>query len=1115
MTTNTPFDLPLQTYRQASLDYWIQHPFYAPDTVTLGIDIGIEGIGIAVRKGTELLYCKTFLVDLPEAQALAQRRAFRAARHARKNRRTRMRRLQRLFEKHGLPWVDDNIMSRSDPFKLRYRAITGKLASREELSICIRSCVLRRGYDYFAMDDDTSGEYPWGAEPNLKEATKWLQSAFVDTEMRNYLLQLTDSLEENEKKQEAWKTLVEERHRKAANEGISSMLAAYAAKKLNERKARGFNYPRAHVRDHLETIITRHSHLIDDANGFTAALFCPNDTPNNKKKAIFLYNRKTPDEAKQIFERKVKNCPYCHWLGLPPAKCCTAGETAYRHWALVDFLSVRKFELTINKIPLGKVKLPEQASASLFAAIESGITKWSEAKKAFEAALKAENYTLPKKSDWNNEQFEQLRNIVAPTMIARKGRASMSAAAAQQMYEAATQGGTCFAPDSMEQWKQESGWYNYRKSMPAESGSYPQVEALLGYRKARTIPGANGEQPHIKVELVTQGVLQRIFRDLKESHQIEKLVPDYCVIETIKDAATNKDDAAKKEKEQKANRERRIKHAEAYNRTNASNADFMRMRLFEEQGGSPDKPAICPFTGEELKPSDLFSGELELAHIYPDARGGLYMVENMVLTTRRTNAAMGNRTPVEAAAAHLPGWQSWEATLKTIRNFGWNDKKRKHFTDDSSQFPDFNNITRTAQLARELRVSLAVWLGINGNDEQIRQRIGNPCGVYTAAARRSWLWPEYKKDRSNNLHHRLDAAVMSCLPPEGLNDIRYKGIFETEKTHKGDRRLMCIQGLPLPDFYKMWHDTSVCPIEKKESRSKHKSLGDSTFWGADKEGMTHQRTPLTPDIKPAELRNTLQNMGIPAKDIPSDAEISHWLTSCQAATKADSATPHQPLKLHNGTPVRNIWKFGSKGNLDKSPIGWNGIITASGKFDQLRSLVASNDRLELWLGWNAKKKCWAYYKRIIPTKAVLEGFKRMGLPWRGTKNAPQYLLDILQKNKARDLHEMICGILPPHAVKVATFRKGDTFILNFERNDKYIEKLRKTDKNFDILNHPTPLSLWGRISAIGSAPYLEFRALTHKDRKTKMLKQANDYASLRGLKPADLEATNRNLTPPV
>lgn len=1106
--TTTP-EPALQAYRTAALNYWNQHKFYAPGTVVLGIDIGIEGIGIAVRKGTELLYCKTLLVDLPEAQALATRRAFRASRHARKNRRTRMRRLKALFAQHGLPWVDDDIMSRSDPFKLRHRAITSKLASREALSICIRSCVLRRGYDYFAMDDDATGEYPWGTEPDLKEATKWLQSAFVDAEMRNYLLQLTDSLEENEKKQEDWKKLVEERHNKAANEGIDSMLAAYAAKKLNERKARGFNYPRAHVRSHLETIISRHRDLIDDADGFTSVLFCP---PTNKKKAIFLYNRKTPDEAKKVFERKVKNCPYCHWLGLPTDKCCTAGEPAYRRWALADFLSVRKFELTINKIPMGKAKLPEQASAALFAAIESGITKWSEAKKAFEAALKAEKYALPKKSEWNNEQFEQLKNIVTPTVIARKGRASMSAAAAQKMYEAATRSGTSFAPDTMEQWKQESGLYDYRKSMPAESGSYPQVEALLGYRKVQNTPGTDGGAPRIIEKLVTQGILQRIFHDLKYKGKIETDLPDYCVIETIKNAAANQDAAKRIEKEQKDNRARRERLAEAYGRENASNADFMRMRLFAEQGGTPDKSATCPFTGEELKPSDLFSGELELAHIYPDARGGLYMVENLVLTTRKTNAAMSNRTPAEAAAASLPGWLSWDAMLAGLKKFNWSDKKKELFAHQSSEFPDFNNMTRTAQLARELRHSLIIWLGINGDEEQIRQRIGNPCGVYTAAARRSWLWPEYKKDRSNNLHHRLDAAIMSCLPPEGLNDIQYKGIFETEKTSKGDRRLMCLQGLPLPDFHKMWHDGSVCPIEKKESRSKYKSLGDSTFWGVDKKGMTHQRTPLNSDIKPAELRKTLENMGIPAKDIPSDSEITHWLTNCQAATKTDAATPPQPLKLRNGTPVRNIWKFGSKGNVDKSPLGWNGLITEDGTFDQLRSLNSSNDRLELWLGWNAKKKCWAYYKRIIPTKAALDGLKRMGLPWRGTKGAPQYLLDLLQKNKARDLHEMICGILPPHSVKVATFRRGDVFNLLYERDDKYIEKLQKKG-SFDILDHPKTIQTWGRVTAVKSDKILETKALTHKDRKAKKLAAPTDLANFSSLLDADKEAEKRNLAP--
>ena len=307
-------------------------------------------------------------------------------------------------------------------------------------------------------------------------------------------------------------------------------------------------------------------------------------------------------------------------------------------------------------------------------------------------------------------------------------------------------------------------------------------------------------------------------------------------------------------------------------------------------------------------------------------------------------------------------------------------------------------------------------------------------------------------------------------------------------------------------------------LEKINSRSKCKSLGDSTFWGVDEEGLTHQRTPLSPDkIKSAsELFHILKDMGIPSKDIPSEKKLDAWLTDCQAATKADkNATPPQ-LKLNNGTPVKSIWKFGSKGNLDNSPLGWNGIITPTNKFDQLRSLSASNDRLELWLGWNAKKNRWEYYKKLIPTASALAGLKRMGLPWRGTKNAPKYLLDILKKNKATDLHSMICGTLPPHAVKVGQFRKGDVFLLDFELNPKFLEKLQKEKGSVDMINHPKTIRTWGAISAILSEKKLEFKALIHKDRKIKKFSETKALMSLLGKSEhAEILAQQLNLTPPV
>lgn len=1101
---------------QSSLEFWNNDPFYAPETVVLGLDIGIEGIGITVRRGKEWLYSKTLLVDLPEAEALAERRAFRASRHARKNRKTRMRRLKELFVKHALPWVDDDIMSRSDPFKLRYRAITGTLASKEALSICIRSCVLRRGYDYFAMNDDESeviGEMPWGTENSLSEAKKWLSSNYVDAPLRDLLLSLTPLLTHNKKelKEEQikeWQDGVEQRFLTAEKEGIPATLHAYVKNNLSERKARGRNYPRNHVEEHLRCIIQRHQHLIDSPEEFISALFHPNLTWHDKQVSIFHYNRKTPAEAKRHFAKKVKECPYCTWLGIPAERCGVKGDINIRKWKLIDFVSCRTFECqSLSKIPLGRTTLPAEAVQSLMSAIAENTKTWNEAKKPLEATLKKKGLKLST-GEWNKTQLEQLKDIVTPSTGTRQGRANMSVSAAKLMVAKATNNDSCFEPLALETWKKDSNLYTHRAEIDANGGIYPQVQTLLG-----TLRKKKDEQP---VSFATEGFLHRLFRELARKHGINP-IPDYCVIECVKNAATTKKRKDEITKEIADNKKKRQKWAEDFGKPNATRAEFLRMRLFCEQGGSPKSPAICPFTGQELHVADLFTAKLQLAHIYPDSKGGLYMAENLVLTTQAVNLAMADRTPKQAAAAGLPGWLSWDNMLKQSAKFHWDKMKKGLFAHDMEKdsFPDFDNTTRTAQLAAELRNLAAVWMGINHDAELLRTRIGNPAGIYTAAARRGMLWPEYSKNRADNNHHRWDAAVMTCIPPTGINDVRCRGIFHSILNEKRNRTLISLEGLPTPDFNELKHDGGECPIVTINSRSKYKSLGDSTFWGVDKEGITHQRTPLDPSkLKAKELFDTLSNMGIPSNQIPSQNKLERWLTDCQAATKDDTIDT-LPLKLNNSTPIRNIWKFSSKGNIDKSPIGWNGIISPDGTFDQLRSLSASNDRLELWLGWNMKKKRWEYYKRIIPTKAALDGLKRMGLPWRGTKDAPPYLLKLLKQNKAKDLHQLICGQLPPYAIKVATFRKGDIFLLDFELNQKYIDKLLKKEEKVDMLEYPQKLQTWGRITAIGSAPYLEFRSLTHKDRKSKSLKQADEYAKLKGLEAAAKEASRRKLTPPA
>ncbi len=54
---------------------WANDPFYT-SAVVLGIDVGIEGIGIWLRKGRNRVYARTFLFNTPQAAPLAELKEF-------------------------------------------------------------------------------------------------------------------------------------------------------------------------------------------------------------------------------------------------------------------------------------------------------------------------------------------------------------------------------------------------------------------------------------------------------------------------------------------------------------------------------------------------------------------------------------------------------------------------------------------------------------------------------------------------------------------------------------------------------------------------------------------------------------------------------------------------------------------------------------------------------------------------------------------------------------------------------------------------------------------------------------------------------------------------------
>lgn len=1036
---------------------WQESDFYNK-SVVLGIDIGLSGIGVYLRKGQQELFAKTLLFEVPETGRLEARRQKRAWRHARKNRATRRVRLKALMEKHGIPWVNDEVLSKTDPFILRHRAITGKLASSEALSICIRHLVDHRGFDYSAFAEE--GAFPWGDGDSAKDVINWMNENFVSAEVAQDITSKISQFEWKEADVEKFETSLSERMAWCAANGIDQVLEKYRLeKKPNLRNAaRRHNFPRTMVEQHLRLIISRHEDLLKEPAAFVQELFFKPKTKSEKFRAIFHYNRKTRAEAELVWKRRINKCPFAPDLGLGSIRVSPNSDPIVGAWKALEFLCMRRIEVTPKE---GRAWLHKPSPGTISRLVEMArnnrtlfnekkkLMPWKEAKALLTSDI-VENCgkgTKPTKdSPMNESYFTQLEDIIKPTVANLRGNASISKDVAGRLFEIATAGGMDFEPDAVKGRLNDAEFYNKRRSaFSTHVALYPQVEFLLGRRVHKK--GAFRQ--------ASTGRLQRLFKELSED--LDGLEhPDYCIVEVIRDAPRNQSQKAEYLKIQNERRkEREARFAERGTQDKGNTSTRRRIALHHQQGG------ISPYTGKPLP--DPMDPSLEIEHLFPASRGGLSCDENLVLTFRGENGQKDNMTPREAAAANLPGWLSWSEMQKVTSLMRWNRKKREVFAFEPVQgasIPDLGNTTRTSQLARQLVREVAAWMGVDGNADAERERVGTPSGWLAAQARKSWLEPDgYTKIRSSLVHHLIDAAVMAHIPPAaGLNLARYGGIFFNTK--EGKTRALSELGPKLEHW--LSESPALCPVEKTRSNSRTRSLGDETFWAIlppDEKGRrkTRQRTPLKHDAftDGVGLHATLVRMGIPPEKIPSMNALQTWLDKAKGGSES-------PLKLVDGTPVRNIHKFDGKGEFTM-PLGWSAKPTKTGSLHGARLLDGKFDRMELWLGWNKKKEAWAYYTRLIPSKTAL-------------KHLEQTLPGWWKKNRIA-----VCGELPPYACKVGILKKGDQFLLPLGREGKLA---------------PTApyVNWWFEVTSTRADGVVEMKSLTHKNTEGTLMENAGKRA---------------------
>ena len=579
----------------------------------------------------------------------------------------------------------------------------------------------------------------------------------------------------------------------------------------------------------------------------------------------------------------------------------------------------------------------------------------------------------------------------------------------------------------------------------------PQVEFLLG-----------GEgRP--------EGRIQRIFASEEVTKALgKKTKPDFVVIEVVGGAARNTLEAFEIRKAQLEGRKHREELIKKYeiNEADAKGETMLRVSLFEQQRG------ICPYSGKPL--GSPTASSLEIDHIFPREMGGTSEKRNLVLAFRECNAAKGKRLPYEAAkAGDLP--LDWKEILKVCSTMKWGVvnkdgalNKRTIFESlqDSSKCPDWGNLTRQSQIARELRDSAAQWMGIKGDATKMAQCIGTPTGLHTAVCRRAWKQSIPRKNRADLTHHLWDAITVSFIPPaKGLNTIEYGGIFHhvTEKS----AAVTEMTALAIcPDLSALDQQTGECLVEHPRQSSSKKRRFDKKIYGRNADGMSRIREPLVRGEGVARdersLYTALKAAGVPDEKIPPTKSLRAWL----------DAERSKKLLLKDGTVVESLPIAGKKSGSIMAQLPHRNALHEEMGF---RLAKEANWRLEIWK--TTTETTTKYHTRVVPHPRLLKLFKQ---------TYGQRAWNTKRPNGSETWRHFFTGKLPKYAFKAGHYQKGQVVLVPLMQNGKIAPSFARAYKQVHY-----------RVTAINGNGQVEMKIATVKAPS----EQSNEKWPFRDLPP--------------